>query len=527
MNETIVNQTTTGRCEVKLKLAAAVALTCLVSVPAWAQDTEKPNILVIWGDDVGQSNISAYTFGLMGYKTPNIDRVAREGMMFTDYYGEQSCTAGRSSYIMGQSVFRTGLSKVGLPGADLGMQEEDPTIAGLLKEHGYVTGQFGKNHLGDQDSMLPTNHGFDEFFGNLYHLNAEEEPENPDYPKDPEFREKYGPRGVIKSSADGSIEDTGPLTKKRMETVDDETVAATIDFMERAVDQKKPFYVWWSGTRMHFRTHIKDEIRGISGQDEYGDAMVEHDGHVGQLLDTLERLDVADNTIVHYSTDNGPHMNTWPDAGSSPFFGEKNTNWEGGWRVPALVRWPGKVEPGTISNAIFHHMDWLPTFLAVAGQPDIKERLAKGGVEAIGRTYKVHLDGYNMLPLLTGKDKADPRKEIFYFSDDGDLTALRYNDWKLIFMEQKAEHGFRAWMEPFTTLRVPLILHLRRDPYERAVYSNSYYDWMINRVYVLVPAQAYVAKFLETFQEFPPRQKAASFSLDQVMEKMERGLAAH
>ncbi|MEP3048016.1 MAG: arylsulfatase, partial [Roseibium sp.] len=362
----------------RMKLIVAVALTCLVSAPASAQDA-KPNILVIWGDDVGQSNISAYTMGLMGYRTPNIDRVADEGMIFTDYYGEQSCTAGRSSYIMGQSVYRTGLSKVGLPGADLGQQVEDPTIAGLLKPHGYMTGQFGKNHLGDQDDMLPTNHGFDEFFGNLYHLNAEEEPENPDYPKDPEFREKYGPRGVIKSSADGSIEDTGPLTKKRMETVDDETVAAAIDFIKRANDQGKPFYVWWNGTRMHFRTHIKDEIRGISGQDEYSDAMLEHDGHVGQLLDLLDELGIADNTIVHYSTDNGPHMNTWPDAASSPFFGEKNTNWEGGWRVPSMVRWPGKVEAGSISNEIMHHMDWLPTYLAAAGDSDIKAKLKEGG----------------------------------------------------------------------------------------------------------------------------------------------------
>lgn len=507
-------------------LGCAAALVMAAGL-ASAEEAAKPNILVIWGDDIGLTNVSAYGRGIVGYQTPNIDRIAKEGLLFTDYYGEQSCTAGRASFITGQSVFRTGLSKVGLPGAEVGMQEADPTIAGLLKSAGYVTGQFGKNHLGDRDEHLPSNHGFDQFFGNLYHLNAEEEPENEDYPKDPEFRKRFGPRGVIKSAAGGPIEDTGPLTKKRMETVDDETVAAAIAFIEEAHAKGEPFFVWWNGTRMHFRTHVKEALDGISGQDEYSDGMVEHDMHVGQLLDTLERLGIVDDTLVLYSTDNGPHMNTWPDAATTPFRGEKNTNWEGGWRVPALVRWPGKVEPGTISNAIFHHMDWLPTFLAVAGQPDIKERLAKGGVEAIGRTYKVHLDGYNMLPLLTGKDKADPRKEIFYFSDDGDLTALRYNDWKLIFMEQKAEHGFRAWMEPFTTLRVPLILHLRRDPYERAVYSNSYYDWMINRVYVLVPAQAYVAKFLETFQEFPPRQKAASFSLDQVMEKMERGLAAH
>jgi arylsulfatase len=327
---------------------------------------EQPNILVIWGDDVGQSNISAYTHGLVGYKTPNIDRIAREGTMFTDYYGEQSCTAGRSSFIMGQSVFRTGLSKVGLPGAEIGMREEDPTIAGLLKPLGYMTGQFGKNHLGDRDSHLPTNHGFDEFYGNLYHLNAEEEPELPDYPKNPEFHERFGPRGVIRSYADGRIEDTGPLTKKRMETVDDDTVATALDFIERANKAGKPFFVWWSGTRMHFRTHVKPELRGISGQDEYADGMVEHDMHIGMFLEKLDELGIADNTIVFYSTDNGPHMNTWPDAAMTPFRGEKNTNWEGGWRVPAMVRWPGKIKAGTISNDIMHHMDWLPTFLAAA-----------------------------------------------------------------------------------------------------------------------------------------------------------------
>ena len=476
---------------------------------------------MIWGDDIGQSNISAYTRGLMGYRTPNIDRIADEGMIFTDYYGEQSCTAGRSSYVMGQSVFRTGLSKVGLPGAELGMQEEDPTIAGLLKAEGYVTGQFGKNHLGDKDEHLPTNHGFDEFFGNLYHLNAEEEPENVDYPKDPAFRERFGPRGVIKSAADGDIQDTGPLTKKRMETVDDETIAAAIDFIKRAHEQEKPFYVWWNGTRMHFRTHVKDELIGISGQDEYSDAMVEHDMHVGQLLDLLDELGIADNTIVHYSTDNGPHMNTWPDAATSPFFGEKNTNWEGGWRVPSMVRWPGRIEAGSISNEIMHHMDWLPTYLAAAGNPDIKDQLMEGGVQAIGRDYKVHLDGYNFLPHLLGEEEEGPRKEIFYFADSGELTALRYDDWKAIFLEQKEYGTLRAWIEPWTPLRVPLIMHLRRDPYERAYRtSNTYYDWLLDRAFFLVPAQAYVANFLKTFQEFPPRQKAASFSIDQVMEMM-------
>ena len=487
---------------------------------AQAQDA-KPNILVIWGDDIGITNISAYSRGLVGYRTPNIDRVANEGMIFTDYYGEQSCTAGRSSFITGQSVFRTGLSKVGLPGAELGMQEEDPTIAGLLKEQGYVTGQFGKNHLGDKDVHLPTNHGFDEFYGNLYHLNAEEEPENYDYPKDPAFREKYGPRGVISSTADGKIEDTGPLTKKRMETVDDETIDRAIDFIKRAHAADKPFFVWWNGTRMHFRTHVKDELRGISGQDEYADGMVEHDMHVGQLLDLLDELGIADNTFVHYSTDNGPHMNTWPDAAITPFQGEKNTNWEGGWRVPAMVRWPGKIEEGTVSNEIVHHMDFLPTFLAAAGQDNVKEELLDG-YRAIGRKYKVHLDGYNILPMLTGETDKSPRSEIFYFSDDGDLTALRVGDWKALFMEQKERDTLRAWIEPFTPLRVPLIFNLRRDPYERAYFtSNTYYDWLIDRVFFLVPAQDYVGDFMATFKKYPPRQKAASFSLDQVMEKLQ------
>jgi len=500
----------------------ALAL-CLPGI-AQAAD-KKPNILVVWGDDIGQSNISVYTKGMMGYRTPNIDRIANEGMIFTDYYGEQSCTAGRSSFIMGQSVFRTGLSKVGLPGADLGMRKEEPTIGGLLKAQGYATGQFGKNHLGDKDEHLPTNHGFDEFFGNLYHLNAEEEPENVDYPKNPEFRKKFGPRGVLHSwaNADGTqkIEDTGPLTKKRMETVDDETSDRAIAFIREQQKAGKPWFVWWSGTRMHFRTHVKKELRGVSGQDEYSDGMVEHDMHIGKFLKLLDELKIADDTIVFYSTDNGPHYNTWPDAAATPFRGEKNTNWEGGWRVPAMVRWPGKIAAGSVTNQIVHHMDWLPTFLAAAGVPDIKEQLLKGGVKAIGRTYKVHLDGYNILPLLTGQVKESPRKEIFYFSDDGDLTALRYQDWKLIFMEQKAVGTFRVWMEPFVPLRVPLIFNLRRDPYERAtITSNTYFDWLLDRAYLLVPAQAYVAQFLATFKEFPPRQKAASFSLDQAMEKM-------
>jgi len=510
----------------KRKFITALVVSFLVALafiagPVSAAKAKKPNILVIWGDDIGQSNISYYTHGVMGYQTPNIDRVAKEGMTFTDYYAEQSCTAGRSSFIMGQSVFRTGLSKVGLPGAKEGMQKEDPTIAGLLKAQGYATGQFGKNHLGDRDEMLPSNHGFDEFFGNLYHLNAEEEPENEDYPKNPEFRKKFGPRGVIKSFANGKIEDTGPLTKKRMETVDDETLDAAVDFIERQVKAGKPFFCWWNGTRMHFRTHVKKELRGISGQDEYSDGMVEHDMHVGKLLKVLDDLGIADNTIVFYSTDNGPHMNTWPDAAMTPFRGEKNTNWEGGWRVPAMVRWPGKIKAGTWSNEIMHHMDWLPTFLAAAGESDIKSKLKAGGVSAIKRTYKVHLDGYNFLPYLTGKDEHGPRKEIFYFSDDGDLTALRYQDWKLIFMEQRVEATFQAWMEPFVPLRVPLIFNLRRDPYERSQKtSNTYYDWLLDRAYLLVPAQTYVGGFLATFKEFPPRQKAATFSLDKVLEEL-------
>ncbi len=498
-----------------------------------AQDTHqeaagKPNILVLWGDDIGQSNVSAYTHGLMGYQTPNIDSIADEGMMFTDYYGEQSCTAGRSSFILGQSVFRSGLSKVGMPGAQEGISVEDPTIAGLLKAEGYATGQFGKNHLGDRDEHLPTNHGFDEFFGNLYHLNAEEEPELPDYPGDMElangetFREAFGPRGVIRSSADGEIEDTGPLTKERMETIDEESSAAALDFIERKTAEGTPWFVWWNATRMHFRTHVKDEMRGVSGQDEYSDGMVEHDMHVGQFLEKLDELGISENTIVFYSTDNGPHMNTWPDAGMTPFRGEKNTNWEGGWRVPAMVRWPGHIEEGSISNRVMHHMDWMPTLLAAAGNDSVKEDLLEGGVQAIGREYNVHLDGYNFLPFLTGESEETPRHEIFYFSDDGDLTAMRYDDWKLIFMEQRAQGTFKVWANPFTPLRVPLMFNLRRDPYERSqLTSNTFYDWQLDHAFMLVPAQQYVAQFLETFKEFPPRMEAASFSLDKVLEQLQ------
>jgi arylsulfatase len=500
-------------------LAAILALPLFLM----AQQQDKPNILVIWGDDIGQSNISAYTMGMMGYTTPNIDRIAHEGMIFTDYYSEQSCTAGRSSFILGQSVLRTGLSKVGLPGAKEGITEEDPTLAELLKPLGYRTGQFGKNHLGDRDEHLPTNHGFDEFFGNLYHLNAEEEPENEDYPdpeKYPDFAKNFGPRGVIHSIAGGKIEDTGPLNKKRMETIDDESIEGAKRFIRDAVEAGEPFFVWWNGTRMHMWTHVKEELRGISGQDEYSDGMIEHDMHVGQLLDLLDELGIADNTIVQYGTDNGPHKNTWPDAASSPFRGEKNTNWEGGWRTPSMIRWPGHIEAGSVSNEIISGLDWMPTYMAAVGDDQIKEKLLNG--YTIGdKTFKVHLDGYNLLPHLTGKEKESPRHEIFYFSDDGDLTALRYDDWKLIFMEQRAKGTLLVWAEPFTPLRVPLIFNLRRDPYEFSqITSNSYYNWLMNRAFLLVPAQSYVGNFLMTFKEFPPRMKAASFSLDKVMEQL-------
>lgn len=505
------------------RLTLGVALLGLTSGIAAAQDMAKPNILVIWGDDIGQSNISAYSMGVMGYQTPNIDRIANEGMIFTDYYGEQSCTAGRSSFITGQSVFRTGLSKVGMPGAAEGMNILDPTIAGLLKAEGYATGQFGKNHLGDRDEMLPSNNGFDEFFGNLYHLNAEEEPENEDYPQNAEFRERFGPRGVVKSSADGTIEDTGPLTKLRMETIDDETVAAALDFIDRKHAEGVPWFTWWSGTRMHFRTHVKDEMRqqadDIVGShvDEYTAGMIEHDLHIGQFLAKIDELDIADNTFVFYSTDNGPHMNTWPDAAMTPFRGEKNTNWEGGWRVPAMVRWPGKIEAGSISNGIMHHMDWLPTFLAMAGNDTVKEDLLEGITVAEvggGRDYRVHLDGYNSLPYLLGEEADSPRQEIWYFSDDGDLTALRWNDWKAIFLEHRYPQTLRAWAEPWTELRIPLLFNLRRDPYERAnITSNTYYDWYLDRAFVLLPAAEFVGQFLQTFEEYPPRQKPGSFTI--------------
>ena len=487
-----------------------------------AENNKKPNILVIWGDDIGITNVSAYSRGLMGYRTSNIDRIADEGMIFTDYYAEQSCTAGRAAFITGQSGLRTGLLKVGLPGADIGLQAEDATIAELLKPHGYATGQFGKNHLGDRDEFLPSNHGFDEFFGNLYHLNAEEEPENPDYPKDPEFRKKWGPRGVIHSYANGKIEDTGPLTKKRMETVDEEFLAAAKKFIKNAHDNDEPFFVWFNSTRMHFYTHLKPESEGKSGQGFYNDGMLEHDGQVGDLLAILDELGIADNTIVLYSTDNGPHFNEWPDGGISPFRGEKNTNWEGGYRVPAMVRWPGKIKAGSVSNEIMSHLDWLPTFLAAAGDSNIKEEI-KNGYKVGDKNFKLHLDGYNFLPFLTGNEEKGPRNEFFYFSDDGLLTGLRYKDWKVIFAEQRA-HGFDVWREPFVVLRTPHLVNLRRDPFERALTdSNNYQHWMIQRAFLLLPASNYVGEFLKTFKEFPIRQKPASFNLDDVMDKLESG----
>jgi arylsulfatase A-like enzyme len=495
----------------------------------------KPNILVIWGDDIGYWNLSCYSRGMMGYQTPNIDRIANEGMLFTDCYGEQSCTAGRSAFITGQSVFRTGLSKVGLPGADLGMRAEDPTIAELLKPLGYATGQFGKNHLGDKDEYLPTMHGFDEFFGNLYHLNAEEEPELRDYPPEkdfPNFRKNFGPRGVLHCYADGkggqTIEDTGPLTKKRMETIDDETSAAARDFMDRAHKDDKPFFVWFNTTHMHFRTHAKPESQGQSGrwQSEYHDVMIDHDKTVGEVLNKLDELGIADNTIVFYSTDNGPHMNSWPDAGMTPFRSEKNTNWEGAFRVPGMVRWPGKIKAGSVSNQMISHMDWLPTILAAAGEPAIKDKLLQG--HQVGdKTFKVHLDGYNQLPFLTSEVDKSPREEFFYFSDDGDLVAMRYDNWKLVFAEQRLQGTMQIWAEPFVSLRIPKMYNLRTDPFEFAdITSNTYWDWIFDHAYLLVPAQQMVGRFLATFKDYPPRQKAASFTVDQVLEKLRAGLGS-
>ncbi len=484
-------------------------------------NSDKPNILVIMGDDIGVSNISHLSFGMMGYKTPNIDRIAKEGMLFTDYYGEQSCTAGRSAFITGQIPVRTGLTKVGIPGSPLGIQKEDPTLAELLKPHGYMTGQFGKNHLGDRDEYLPTNHGFDEFFGNLYHLNAEEEPENPNYPKDPMFKKMFGPRGVIHSYADGRIKDSGPLTKKRMETVDEEFLEAGVNFIDRAAKAKKPFFVWFNSSRMHYNTHVPDEYSGRSGLNFYADGMLQHDDHVGALLNQLDKLGVADNTIVIYTTDNGPHLNEWPDAGISPFRGEKNTNWEGGFRVPAFVRWPNKIAAGSVSNSVMAHLDWVPTLMAAVGDDGIKKKLRKG--HTLGeQTYKVHLDGYNMLPHLIGEEAQGRRKEFFYFSDDGLLTGLRYNDrWKLVFAEQRAKQ-MQVWREPFVQLRIPLIFDLRMDPYERAQHnSNQFNHWQTQNQFLAMPALPIVGKFVASFKRFPARQKPAKFNVEDITKAIE------
>ena len=489
-----------------------------LAASAQAADQKKPNILIIWGDDIGQFNVSAINRGMMGYKTPNIDSVASEGALFTDWYGQQSCTAGRAAFITGQSPIRTGLTKVGLPGTPEGMKKEDPTIATLLKAKGYMTGQFGKNHLGDRDDMLPTSHGFEEFFGNLYHLNAEEEPENPDYPKNPEFKKKFGPRGVIHSFADGRIKDTGPLTKKRMETIDEEVTEKAIDFMERAAKADKPFFLWWNSTRMHIFTHLKKESEGKTGLGIYADGMVEHDGQVGQILAKLKELGLDDNTIVMYSTDNGAEAFTWPDGGSTMFRGEKNTQWEGGYRVPTFIRWPGVIKPGTVINEIGAHEDMLPTLLAAAGDPNVKDDLLTG-LKVGNSTYKVHLDGYNLMPALKGED-AWPRREFIYWTDDGSVAALRYENWKITFLKQNA-HGMNVWLQPFEELRAPMVTNLRMDPFELAPdIGMGYQRWYLDHMFIIAPAASYVGNWLQSFREFPPRQKPGSFNLDRVMESV-------
>jgi arylsulfatase len=513
----------------------AAAATC---VPSAAQPQQKTNIVIIWGDDIGQSNVSAYTRGLMGYQTPNIDRIANEGVMFTDYYAEQSCTAGRASFITGQSGLRTGLTKVGLPGATLGLQKEDPTIAELLKPLGYATGQFGKNHLGDRNEFLPTVHGFDEFYGNLYHLNAEEEPELPDYPKDPAFRARYGPRGVMdckaSSNDDTTVDprfgkvgkqvcsDTGPLTKERMLTIDDDIADRAADFIKRQKTANKPFFVWVNFTHMHLRTHTKPQSLGQAGrwQSPYHDTMIDHDKNVGTVLKALDDLGIANDTFVMYGTDNGPHMNSWPDGAMTPFRSEKNTNWEGAYRVPAMLRWPGKFKPGQVSNELVAHHDLLPTILAIAGDPDVTNKLLTG-YKVGDITYKVHLDGFNLVPYLTGQAANSPRQSFIYINDDQQVVALRYDNWKLVFMEQRANGQLLLWANPFTPLRLPKMFNLRTDPYERAdVTSNTYYDWLLDHAFLLVPAQDYVGQYLETFRDFPQRQKAASFNLDEIMAKL-------
>jgi arylsulfatase A-like enzyme len=496
-----------------LGLAMSITACCGMNLEA----ADRPNILVIWGDDIGQFNISAYNQGMMGYKTPNIDRIAKQGALFTDWYGQQSCTAGRAAFITGQSPIRTGLTKVGLPGAPEGMQKEDPTLATILKAQGYMTGQFGKNHLGDRDEMLPTEHGFDEFFGNLYHLNAEEEPENADYPKNAEFKKKFGPRGVIHSFADGRVEDTGPLTRKRMETIDEEVNVKALDFMERAAKADKPFFLWWNSTRMHIFTHLKEESDGKTGLGIYADGMTEHDGHVGLVLDKLKELGLDENTIVMYSTDNGAETFTWPDGGTTMFRGEKNTQWEGGYRVPCAIRWPGVIEPGTIINDIGAHEDMLTTLAAAAGDKTVKDDLLKG--RKMGdRTYKVHLDGYDLGPALRGEAEW-PRKDFIYWTDDGSVAALRYENWKFTFLVQEAE-GLDVWIEPFTVLRAPLLTNLRMDPFERAREENAmgYQRFYVDHMFVFAPAAAYVGSWLQSFREYPPRQKPGSFNLERVME---------
>ena len=510
-----------------------------------APSAGKPNILVIFGDDVGITNISRYSNGLMGYETPNIDRIGREGITFLHYYGEQSCTAGRAAFLTGQHGIRTGLTKVGFPGAPMGMSQLDPTIGGLLKNLGYATGQFGKNHVGDRNETLPTVNGFDEFFGNLYHLNAEEEPELPNYPKDPAYRAKFGPRGVLRLRATDrddptvdprfgkvgkqTIEDTGALTKKRMETIDDETSAAAIDYMKRQTQANKPFFVWFNSTRMHLRTHVRAEHRGryTHGDSEYVDGMLEHDDTIGTLLKALDDMGISNNTIVVYTSDNGPHMNTWPDGAMTWFRSEKNTNWEGAFRVPCLVRWPGVIRPGTITNEMMSHNDWIPTLAAIAGEPDIVNKL-RNGYTANGINYKVHLDGYDQSAFLrnvsgsagNNNGTKSARDRFFYSDDDGLLVAMRKGDYKYVYAEQRAPGQMQVWAEPFTKLRLQKIFNLFQDPFERAdITSNTYWDWNLNQIGGVYGVMEEVGQFVETFKEFPPRSFPPSFVPATIMEQ--------